>query len=42
VRGVEAVARGEGYEAAAITLARRMLAAGAGDLLRAAEAMAAR
>jgi hydroxymethylbilane synthase len=40
--GVEAAARGEGYEAAAITLARRMLAAGAGDLLRAAEAMGAR
>ena len=30
------------YEAAALTLARRMLAAGAGDLLRAAEVMAAR
>jgi hydroxymethylbilane synthase len=42
-RGVDSGAvRGEGYEAAAITLARRMLAAGAGDLLRAAEAMAAR
>ena len=38
----DAVALSGEYEAAALTLARRMLAAGAADLLRAAEAMAAR
>jgi hydroxymethylbilane synthase len=42
VRGGEAAPAGGAYEAAALTLARRMLAAGAGDLLRAAEAIAAR
>jgi hypothetical protein len=38
--GAEAVGA-EGFEAAGRELARRMLAAGAGDLLRAAEEMAA-
>ena len=38
----EVAVGGEAFEAAGVALARRMLAAGAGDLLRDAEAMAAR